>query len=172
MKRKMVLNIALLASLAFSLVMPVMVGAAPQKGKNLPLFEARTIDGRKVSQSTYTGKVLLLAVTSDACDACKKAAPRFNELSKTYEKQGFQMLGIHYGTNYGIENLKTLIKDYNIGFTMALIDEKTVKNTLGIFGVPCYVLLNKKGTIAGIYRGFNDVNYKLMEKQLKISLAE
>jgi hypothetical protein len=82
------------------------------------------------------------------------------------------MLGLHYGTSFGIDNLKTLIREYNIGFTMALTDEKTVKNTLGIFSVPCYLLLDKKGTIAGIYRGFNDTNYKLIEKQVKISLSE
>jgi peroxiredoxin len=154
------------------LSVPGMAGAAPQKGKNLPSFEALLTDGKKVSASSYSGKVVLLAITSNSCDACKKAAPRFNELTNKYEKQGFQMLGLHFGTKFGINDLKTLIKDYNVGFTMALIDEKTVKNSMGIFSVPCYLVLNKKGTVAGIYRGFNDTNYKLIENQIKLSLAE
>ncbi|MFZ4854841.1 MAG: TlpA family protein disulfide reductase [Desulfuromonadaceae bacterium] len=172
MQRNSVLKNVLLPMLMLLMVIPGLVFAAPMKGKKLPGFEATTIDGKKVSQASYAGKVVLIAVTSDACDACKKAAPMFNELTKKYEKQGFQMLGLHYGTKYGIEDLKRLIKDYNIGFTMALIEEKVVKNTLGIFSVPCYVVLNKKGTIAGVYRGYNEVNYQLMENQVKNSLAE
>ena len=68
--------------------------------------------------------------------------------------------------------MKALIKDYNVGFTMALIEEKTVKNTLGIFGVPCYVLLDKKGTIAGIYRyrTFSETNFKPIETLIKTLL--
>lgn len=172
MRNYPVVGTVMLLLLSLWLFIPGSACAAPMKGKNLPVFEATTVDGKKVSQSTYAGKVVLIAVTSDSCDACKKAAPRFNELSKSYEKQGFQMLGLHYGTKFGIEDLKKLMKDYNVSFTMALIEEKVVKNTLGIFSVPCYVVLNKKGTIAGVYRGFNDVNYQLMENQVKKSLAE
>jgi peroxiredoxin len=154
------------------LAVPCLTLAAPIKGKKLPEFEAKSVDGKTVSQATFAGKVVLLAITSNSCDACKKAAPRFNELAKNYEKQGFQMLGLHYGTKFGIDDLKQLMKDYNVGFTMALIEEKVVKNTLGIFSVPSYVVLNKKGVIAGVYRGFNEVNYQIMENQVKKSLAE
>lgn len=172
MPNAVIRKIVLLTAALFVLVLPGISEAAPMKGKKLPLFEATTVDGKKVSQATYAGKVVLIAVTSDSCDACKKAAPRFNELTKKYEKQNFQMLGLHYGSKFGIEDLKKLMNEYNVGFTMALIEEKVVRNTLGIFSVPCYVVLNKKGTIAGVYRGFNEVNYQLMENQVKNSLAE
>jgi peroxiredoxin len=167
-------KIVLLFLLIFLTALPGVICAAPIKGKNLPVFEAKTVDGKTVSQATFAGKVVLLSVTNDECDACKKGIPRFNELTKKYEKQGFQMLGLHYGKKLGIDDLKTLIKDYNVGFPMALIEEKVVKNTLGIFGVPCYVLLDKKGTIAGIYRyrSFNDSNFKIIETQIKTSLSE
>jgi thiol-disulfide isomerase/thioredoxin len=174
MHKNYISKIVLLATLTFSLGLPALAGAAPQKGKRLPAFEATTVDGKKISPSTYAGKVVMISITDNSCDACKKAIPLFNELSKTYGNQGFQMLGFHFGAKIGIEEVKALINDYKVGFTMALIDEKIVKNTLGIFGVPCYILLDKKGTIAGIYRyrSFNDANFKLIEKQVKLSLSE
>lgn len=68
--------------------------------------------------------------------------------------------------------MKKYISDYNVEYTVAIAEEKTVKNTMGIFSVPCYLVLDRKGTVAGIFRGYNEVNMKLMEKLVKNLLAE
>ncbi len=172
MLRSLVITVLLLILTGLSLVSPGLLQAAPQKGKNLPPFEATTVTGQRITLGTYAGKVLLIAVTSDDCNACKKGIPGMGELFKRYESQGFQLLGLIYGAKFTAQNLKDYINDYKVGYTMAMAEEKTVKNTMGIFSIPCYLILDRKGTIAGIFRGYNETNMKLMEKQVKNMLAE
>jgi len=164
--------VALLLLTGLSLVAPDSLLAAPQKGKNLPAFEATTVTGQKVTLASYAGKVLLLAITSDDCNSCKKGIPGLGELAKRYEKQGFQVLGLIYGAKFTAQDLKKYISDYNVEYTLAMAEEKTVKNTMGIFSVPCYLVLDRKGTVAGVFRGYNEVNMKLIEKLVKNLLAE
>ena len=171
--RKSLVKIVVLSLLSgLSLMVPGALHAAPQKGKNLPAFEATMVSGQRVTLDTYSGKVLLLAVTSDDCNSCKKGIPGMGELAKRYEKQGFQMLGLIYGAKFTAQDLKKYIAENKVEYAVAMAEEKTVKNTMGIFSVPCYLVLDRKGTIAGIFRGYNEVNMKLIEKQIKNSLAE
>jgi cytochrome c biogenesis protein CcmG, thiol:disulfide interchange protein DsbE len=172
MLRFLLMPLVLLILTGLSLLSPGLLQAAPQKGKNLPAFEATTVTGQRITLGTYAGKVLLIAVTSDDCNACKKGIPALGELFKRYESQGFQVLGLIYGARFTAQNLKEYINDYKVGYTMAMAEEKTVKNTMGIFSIPCYLILDRKGTIAGIFRGYNETNMKLMEKQVKNMLTE
>jgi thiol-disulfide isomerase/thioredoxin len=163
MQKILARKIVTVTLLVMFMAVPELVQAVPQKGKQLPPFSAETVSGKRISPADYRGKVLLLAITTDGCNACNKAIPGLTELSRQYEKEGVQLLGLHYGARLGMENLKMM---------MALTDEKTVRDTLGIYGSPCYVLLNKKGVVVGFYRGYNDVIRKVIEQQLKVALAE
>jgi hypothetical protein len=68
--------------------------------------------------------------------------------------------------------LKEYVENNKVSYPLALAKEGAVKETVGIMAVPSYLLLNKKGVIAGFYRGYNEANMKQIEQQVKTLLAE
>jgi peroxiredoxin len=156
----------------FLLAWPPQVHAVPKKGMGLPPFEATTASGRKVSSTEFAGKVMLLAVSSDDCTYCKMAIPRLNSIQGRYASQGVQVQGLIYGPGFGVEKLKRYIENNEVTFPLALATQKTISDTIGAHSVPTYLLLNKKGTVAGYYRGYSEQNMQEIEKQVKLLLAE
>ena len=164
--------IAKYALLAVFLAFPFPAHAVPKKGMELPPFDATTANSQKISSPAFAGKVVLLAISTDTCTYCKRAIPRLNSIQGRYGSQGVQVQGLIYGPGFGVEKLKRYIENNEIMFPLALATQKTVSDTIGAHSVPTYLLLNKKGTVAGYYRGYSEQNMQEIEKQVKVLLAE
>jgi peroxiredoxin len=155
------------------LVIPVLALAGyPKKGAIPPPLELTHVSGQKSSLVPGAGSnVLLLAVSADFCKICKDGIPRLNDLHNRYNAQGLQLQGAIYGrTNPAW--LKEYIESNKVGYPLALAKEGGIKDTVGMTVVPMYLLMNKKGEIAGFYRGYNDANMKRIEQQIKTLLTE
>ena len=168
----MVRPISVLLIMALLLAIPVLASAIPQKGKSLPPFEATAVSGQKVSSAAFAGKVLLLAISSDNCTYCKMAIPRLNTLLESYGTQGLLVQGLIRGPGFGLERLKRYIEENQIAHPLALATAKTLSDTIGAYSVPTYILLDRKGNVAGYYRGYSDRNMQEIEKQIKVLLTE
>jgi len=162
----------LLLLLTVTLLSPVNASALPKIGQPLPAFEVTTPSGQRVSNKNYTGRVLLLSFSTDYCSACKKAVPGIGELAGRLGKQGFQVLGLFSGFGMDNDDLKEYIKTYNVTYPMALFEQKSASEQFGVISVPYFLLVDKKGTIVNMYRGFSDMTMKNVEAQVKKLLTE
>jgi peroxiredoxin len=165
-------NCRIIVVAAILLLLPLAAHAVPQKGKSLPPFEVTAVNGQKIASSSYTGRVLLLAISSDSCSYCKSAIPDINGVHSRYGKQGLAVLGLIYGPGFGLDKLKQYIDLNQVTYPLAVTSQKSVGDTIGAHSVPTYILLNKKGNVAGYYRGYSDRNMQEIEKQVKQLLAE
>jgi peroxiredoxin len=159
---------------AAMLIVPLLAQAAyPQKGKIPPPLELTDVSGQKISlvPGAGGGKVLLLAISADFCTICKAGIPRMNELHNRYNARGLQVQGAIYG-RMNPAWLKGYIESNKVGYPLALAKDGAVKETVGILVVPSYLVLDKKGAIAGFYRGYNESNMKQIEQQVKTLLAD
>ena len=163
---------ALHALLAISLAFPLPGHAIPQKGKSLPPFEATTASGQKIVSQAFAGKVVLLAVSSDNCTYCKMAIPLLNSLHEHYGSKGLQMQGLFRDSGFGLKKLNQYIESNQVTYPLALATSKTLSDTIGAYSVPTYILLDRKGNVAGYYRGYSEQNMQDIEKQVKLLLAE
>jgi peroxiredoxin len=158
--------------MAILLLLPFPAHAIPQKGKSLPPFEAIDATGLKVMSSTITGKVVLLAISADNCTYCKTAIPRLNSLYDRYGSKGLQVQGLFRDSGFGLKKLKHYIESNQVTYPLALATTKTLSDTIGAYSVPTYILLDRKGNVAGYYRGYSEQNMQEIEKQVKLLLAE
>lgn len=158
------------AALFFSL--PSASHAAIKKGATLPAFSATNASGDKVSSSRYSGKVLLVMISSEYCTYCKTAIPYLNSMNEQFGPTGMSVLGLITGPGFGIKSLKNYIENNDVHFAMNYADNKTIHETIGAYSVPTFLLINKKGVVTGYFRGYSETNMKQIEQQAKVLLAE
>lgn len=151
---------------------PVTAQALPKTGQPLPGFDATTPSGQRVTNQNYSGKVLLLAFSTDYCGACKKAVPAIGRLAAKYGKQGFHVFGLLSGFGMDNDDLKEYISTYSVTYPMAIFEQRFASEQFGMISVPYFLLVAKKGTVAGIYYGYSEGTMKQIEDQVRNLLAE
>ncbi|MBS1709807.1 MAG: TlpA family protein disulfide reductase [Armatimonadetes bacterium] len=125
------------------------------KGKPLPAFSMKTVDGKTVSNSTYKGKVLVLDFWATWCAPCRKASPTFQSIYQKFGSKGVAVLGADvleekpspdHGKKYAAEH------KYTYTFTTG---GDSLHKALGATGVPVFVFVDKKGVVREIADAFD-----------------
>jgi len=165
-------RLAFILALTALFLGPVNALAIPKIGQPLPAFNVTTSTGQHVANQNYSGRVLLLVFSTDYCSACKKAVPSIGNLASGYGKQGFNVLGLWSGFGMDNDDLKEYIKTHSVTYPMALFEQKFAAEQFGMVSVPYFLLVGKKGTVAGAYFGGSDATLKQIEAQVRKLLAE
>ncbi|HZV81612.1 MAG TPA: TlpA disulfide reductase family protein [Geobacteraceae bacterium] len=172
MVRRQLCKIAFFLSFATILLGPVTAQAIPKMGQPLPAFDVTTPSGQQVTNQNYSGRVLLLAFSTDYCSACKKAIPNLGRLAAKYGKQGFHVFGLLSGFGMDNDDLKEYMKSYAVPYPMALFEQRFAAEQFGMISVPYFLLVGKKGVVSGIYYGYSEGTMKQIEDQTRKLLAE
>jgi peroxiredoxin len=91
-------------------------------------------------------------------------------MNRKYGKQGLQILGQSLDED-GERAVKGFIAEYHINYPVALTTT-TVESDYGIISVPIMFVIDKKGRVAEVYRGFSNEIGRSMETLVKKLLAE
>ena len=165
-----IIRILLVAIAASFLAAPGPVDAAPRQGQTVPNFKVVSISGQTISQENYRGHVLILDFFATWCQPCRKSIPHLVEMNRKYGKQGLQILGLSMDED-GERAVKTFTDEFRVNYPLALAGESTTAD-FGIRSVPIMFLIDKKGTIVEVYRGFSDETARSVELSIKRLLAE
>jgi peroxiredoxin len=92
------------------------------------------------------------------------------EVNRKYGKQGLQVLGLS-ADEEGDRALKSFADEYRVNYPLASAAE-SVQTDFGVRSVPVMFIIDKKGKVAEIYRGFNDEIGRSMEQLINKLLAE
>ncbi len=156
--------------LAGIMVAPVGSYAAPRSGQAAPNFKVATTSGQQVSMDNYRGRVLVLDFFATWCQPCRASIPHLVEMNKKYGKQGLYILGM--GADEDGEGAVKAFADQNrITYPVALAGETTLAD-YGVRSVPVMFVIDKKGRIAEVFRGFTDDVARSTELLIKKLLAE
>lgn len=152
------------------LAAPGPVDAAPRQGQTVPDFRVISTSGQAISQKNYRGYVLILDFFATWCLPCRQSIPHLVELNRKYGKRGLQILGMSVDED-GKEDVKSFADEFRINYPLALAGDSTVAD-FGVRSVPVMYLMDKKGKIVEVYRGFTDEMGRSMEQTIKRLLAE
>jgi len=152
------------------LVGPDRLCAAPRSGQAAPNFKASTTSGQQVSLDNYRGHVLVLDFFATWCQPCRASIPHLVEMNRKYGKQGLQVLGM--GADEDGEKLVKIFAEQNrISYPVALAGESTLAD-YGVRSVPVMFVIDRKGRVAEVFRGFTDDVARSTEQLIKKLLAE
>lgn len=161
---------ALVFLVAVCTLLPLNVQAIPRAGQPVPGFKVVSTSGQTVSLDNYRGHVLVIDFFATWCPPCRESIPHLIEMNRKYGKQGLQILGLSLDED-GERVVRTFTEEHRINYPVALAGE-TVAVDFGIRSVPVMFVIDKKGRIAEIYRGFNDDIGRSMEGLVKKLLSE
>jgi len=129
--------------------------SALEVGEKAPDFTLPDMDGKQVSLSEFSGKVVILDFFASWCPPCRQEVPDFIELEKEYSGKGFAMVGISL-VNAG--EARDFAEKTGINYTV-LIDDNKVSDLYGpIRSIPTTFILDRSGKIARLYIGFRPKN--------------
>lgn len=143
---------------------------APRRGQAAPPFKAIAISGQPVSLESFRGRVLILDFFATWCQPCRFSIPHLVEMNKKYNKQGLQVLGLSVDEQ-GERTVSAFISDQHINYPVALAGDALLAD-YGVRAVPVMYLIDKKGNVAEVYRGYNDDIERSIEQQVKKMLTE
>jgi peroxiredoxin len=120
-------------------------GAPPKIGTPAQDFTATTVDGKKVSLSSYKGHPVWLTFGATWCAACKAEAP---DVQAAYEK--FQAKGVIVLSIWIREDSKT-VKDYadRAGLTFPKIadPDTRIASAYRVYGIPAHFFIDRAGIL-------------------------
>lgn len=125
--------------------------------------ELSLIDGTTTKIADRKGNVLVLNLWGIWCVPCRKEMPHLQELQEKYRDQGFQVLGLNVGDDWGKpedpEKIKKFASELKLDYEMATIPESITKDFYKMAqseAVPTTVVVDRETRVRGIFVGGSD----------------
>jgi peroxiredoxin len=141
-------RIAGVAALLFALPL---FGAVEQNSP-APDFTLNGQAGKPVALDQYKGQVVMLNFWASWCGPCRQEFPLLDDIYKKYGKLGFTMIGVNVEPDSKAAN--DWLKQTPVTFPILYDTDSKVSKLYGVEGMPSTVILDRKGTVRMIHRGY------------------
>ncbi len=115
-------------------------------GRSMPEIAGEDRTGRHVSLSDYRGKLVLVDFWFPGFTAWERHAPGLVRLHRTYQPQGFEVLGVPLGRDD--RRIDAAIRQHGMPWPQVRVDQRTLAR-MGIFGDARNFLVDRNGVIVG-----------------------
>ncbi len=121
--------------------------------RNVPQVTFEDASGAQRNLSAFTGKVVLLNLWATWCGPCRKEMPTLDRLQHQLGGPGFEVVALSVD-HTGMDAVRKFYASIGI-VNLAAYNDPTVRatGTLGTFGLPTTLLLNRAGAEIGRYIG-------------------
>ena len=139
-------------------------GPADLIGKPAPLFTGETMTGEVVNLEELKDRVVVVDFWATWCPPCRQAIPKVQAVSRRFENDPVTVLGLNLDQEATPEQIAEFLKKYEITFSQILDPVGNVKKKYGVRGIPCSIVIDKKGIVRNVHLGYNsDLEEKLGE---------
>ena len=143
---------------------------SPLRGKAAPAFTLMDLGGKKVSLSDFKGHPLVINYWGTYCPPCKFEMPWFEDFSKKYAPEGFDVIGITYDTEVGNDTITKNVKQLGVTYPILLSTPKAEKDYLSDSPVlPMSFYVDKAGKVIEVTAGLGSKDQ--LEAMVKETIA-
>ena len=139
-------------------LLAILLGAAPpadaavNPGAPAPAFTLAARDGGKLSLADLKGQVVMINFWATWCGPCRQEMPLLAQLHDKYEPLGFTMLGVNVEPDSAAA--VAWLKGVPVTFPILFDTDSAVAGSFGVEGMPSSVLVDRKGQVRYIHRGY------------------
>ncbi len=132
---------------------------ALEPGDAAPQFAAPPLEGQEqVALATYKGKVVWVDFWASWCTPCLTAMPLLEKLRQELPADSFQIVAVNVDRD--LDKARAFLRDHPVGYPSASDPQGRLPQSYGVETMPTSFLIDRKGVIRHVHRGFRagDVN--------------
>jgi thiol-disulfide isomerase/thioredoxin len=146
--------ISLLCLAALALAPELAASDAPlQVGAPGPAFQLNSSTGKPISLADLKGQIVLVNFWASWCGPCRQEMPILEQLNTKYHNKGVALIGVNVEPDSAAAN--TWLKATPVSFPILYDVDSKVSNLYEVQGMPNTVILDRKGVVRYIHRGYS-----------------
>ncbi len=138
-------------------------------------FDVTTINGERISEKDFEGKVLLVDFWGTWCPPCRKAVPHLERLYKKYKSKGLEIVGLNYREGTGAkaeEKVRKFAEKHGITYQLALGTDAIRDQIEDFKGYPTMLFFDRGLKFSHLEVGFAEGNEEDIEEWIVEALAK
>lgn len=158
--------VAALLLAAFLATPPVF---ATDAGQPAPAFSLPTAKGDTVALDKLRGKVVYVDFWASWCAPCRRSFPFMNEMQQKYGSRGFTVVAINVDKKRS--DAERFLVQNPANFTVVYDETGATPAAYGVKGMPSSYLVDARGNVTFVERGFLDENKAELENRVAALLG-
>ena len=148
-------------------VLTAVLAAAAAFGSLISEWQTTDLDGQPHALADYRGKVVVLDFWYRACGWCIRAMPQMKQLTDDFQDQSVAILGIN--SDRDLADARYVIDKMSLNYPTLKNGEGSdqISTLYKIHGWPTLVVIDKKGVLRHVHKGFHDGEEREIEKEIK-----
>lgn len=125
------------------------------KGQAAPLFDVKTLDGKRIRLQDLRGKIVLLSFWASWCGECNAEIPKLKELYKAFgNDKRFVMMGLSLDNS--TQTLRNFVKSQEMNWTQGFLgdwSQSKIPSLYAVSFIPTAYLIDQNGIVVDVLRG-------------------
>ncbi len=142
---------------------------AVDAGAPAPNFALPTAKGEPVALDKLRGKVVYVDFWASWCGPCRRSFPWMNEMQQKYGAKGFTVVAINVDKKRADADKFLALLPAN--FPVVYDEAGTTPAAFAVQGMPSSYLIDARGNVSYVERGFTDESRGPLEERVKALLA-
>ena len=136
-------------------IAPVLAVSGPslQAGAPAPAFELNSNTGKAVSLADLKGQIVLVNFWASWCGPCRQEMPILEQLNHQYHNKGVTLIGVNVEPDSAAAT--AWLKATPVSFPILYDVDSKVSKLYEVQGMPNTVILDRKGVVRYIHRGYS-----------------
>jgi peroxiredoxin len=159
------------ALLAAALALLAPAAGAVEAGAPAPAIALPALaQGAPVSIAAQRGKVVYVDFWASWCVPCRLSLPALDALHRKLGAQGFVVIGVN--KDVSAADAERFLKRVPVGFALAADPADAVARAFDVKAMPSGYLIDRRGVVRHVHRGFTEETAKDLEREIRALLAE
>lgn len=157
-------------ALVFSLFSTVLLAKSQPLSGPAPDFTLPDANGKAIKLSDLKGQVVMINFWASWCGPCREEMPLLENLHKKYSKLGFTVYGVN--VDFKPKDAQPLLQETGVTFPVGYDSKNKISELYKIDSMPSTVMVDRKGNLRYLHRGYKPGYEKDYEKQIRELVRE
>jgi peroxiredoxin len=148
------------------------VACAIEAGAPAPAVSAPRLDpsGAPVDLAALKGKVVYVDFWASWCVPCRLSMPTLDAMYRKHASQGFTVVG--FNKDVEAADAQRFLQRVPVTFPLAFDSKDAVAKAFDVKAMPSGYLIDRKGVVRKVHRGFTEETAAALEKEVEELLGE
>ena len=141
-----------LLGLIFSVLAATSLASSSLVGQPAPDFVLKNASGDNLRLSEFRGDVVMINFWATWCGPCRQEMPLLDELYSTYQRVGFNLLGVNIDDDS--RKAMNMIAELGVSFPVLFDTRKEVSKLYAVDAMPATIIVDRDGRVRHVHHGY------------------